>query len=127
MPRPVGTRIRATTALESAPQWHPTLTETAPHASPRERPNPHRIDPNTVLRTVLATAPLPDTALGIPLDTSRKQRQMADEAAVTPSQEINDVMDDHSKCPNRDLPEVRKVTVIIYHSEPSLVQVKSSA
>ena len=52
---------------------------------------------------------------------------MAVEAAVTPGQEINNVMDDHSKCPNWDIPEFRMVAVIIYHSEPSLAQVKSSA
>ena len=95
---------------ERAPQSAPNLPQdgaqnSARHSSPSRYSDRHSS---------------PDTALGLLLDPPRKQRQLAVEAAVTPGQEINDVMEDHSKCPNQDLPEFPKVTVIIYHSEPPL-------
>ena len=135
-PRHDGARIRATMASDPAPKGRPTLsrdgTPSIAERAPQSAPNlPQEVAQNSARHSSPARYSdrhsAPDTALGIPLDTPRKQRQMAVEAAVTTGQEINDVMDDHTKCPNRDLSEFRKLAIIIYHSEPPLAQVESSA
>ena len=64
-PHHIDARTSAEIAPKPAPKWLPTLTETAPQASPRERPNPRQSYSKMVLRTVLGPALLLYTAIDI--------------------------------------------------------------
>ena len=91
-----GARTSAETAPNRAPKWRPTLsrdgTPNIAERAPQSSPNlPQDGAQNRARHSSPARYSdrhsVPDTVLGILLDTLRKQLQMAVEAAVTPSRD----------------------------------------